>query len=721
MNVVQIFKLVRNNFLLLFLLPLLVAVAVYYFLGNQPKQYVSSAMIFTSSTSKTTAGEEAKIDFFTYNNLFDNILLLLKSRENIEETSLLLLSQHIFIEYSDSTIVTKASIDELKNHINSDLWAQLKDNYSQDSTYSNIVRYYNSEKNTPVHYLLKAHPNYSLSNISNKLTASRRATSNVLEIIYSNNDPGICKNTLDFVIQTFSKRYRELKYNENLNSISYFQDQLVIAEEKLRNSEAELKQFITEFKILNYYEQGKYLDISKLEQEQDVERAERLSKGLESNIDYLEGMFDNFEQKVKNIDDLKELQRQVINKNNELEALKLNKNSSQFQLERLENDIAELRKEIDVKSENVFSSNNSDKGLPRNDILSTWLDLNLEYEEQNVALDVMQNRSKYLDRKITEFAPLGAELKKLEREVSVNESQYLSILHGLNMAFLQKYDLETASHFKVIDRPYLPQSPVSSRRAIMVLGSYVVVWGLIFTFLVIMVLFDMRIKTLVKGQKLTRMKAIASFPKIRKSSNMTKQAILMQWISKIVKNTVVSILNSKKAKNDYLFVTINSIKKNEGKSFITKMIAESINSNYRRIALLTQDPNSLAISKEKFSNIDIYQYNTDENFISYSKVEDIVDNPSQYDCIIMELPSILSEPIPVKLINNCDYSIFILSVDRIWTIADKKAIELLYQTTNAEMGLILNRMDNDDLVQVYGSLPFKRKYFWNSNKETMSI
>ena len=720
MNVVQILKLIRKNFLLLFLLPLLVAVAVYYFLGNKPKEYVSSAMIFTSSTSKTTAGDEAKIDFFTYNNLFDNILLLLKSRENIEETSLLLLAQHIYTEYSDSTIVTNGSIDELKNHINENLWAQLKDNASSDSTYANVVKYHRDGRNTPVHYLLKAHPNYSLSNISNKLTASRRATSNVLELIYSNNDPGICKNTLDFVIQNFSKRYRELKYNENLNSISYFQDQLLLAEDKLRNSEAELKEFITEFKILNYYEQGKYLDISKLEQEQDEERARRLSKGLESNITYLEGMFENFEQKVKNIDELKELQRQIINKNNELEALQLNKNSSRFQTERLEKEIENLRDAIDLKSQNVFSSSNSDKGIPRNNILSTWLDLNLEYEEQNVALDVMQNRSRYLDRKITEFAPLGAELKKLEREVSVNENQYLSILHGLNMAFLQKYDLETATHFKVIDRPYMPQTPVASRRAIMVLGSYVVVWGLIFSFLVIMVLFDLRIKTLVKGQKLTRMKAIASFPKIRKSSHTINQDILMNWISKIAKNTVVSILNSKIPQNDYLFVTINSIKKNEGKSFITKLIAESINSNYRRIALLTQDPASLVISKEKFPNIDIYRYKTDEHFTTYSKVEDIVDNPSQYDCIMMELPSILSEPIAVKLINNCDYSIFVLSVDRIWTLADSKAINLLSQTTNAEMGLILNRMENDDLVQVYGPLPYKRNYIWNSKKEIVS-
>lgn len=720
MNLIQLLKLLKRNFLLLLFLPLAVAVSVYFFMGNSPKEYISSALIFAGSSGNKTGGDETKVDFFAYNNLFDNMILLLKSRENIEETSLMLIARHIFVEYADSTIVSKESINELKEHINSRLWNELKDVNSEDSTFSNVKNHFDKVSNSPIKYLLKAHPNYSITTINNNLTATRRASSNVMELVYTSNDPGICKNTLDFIIRTFSRRYKELKYNENQNSIYYFQDQLQIAEDKLKNSEADLKEFITQFKILNYYEQGKYLDISKLEQEQDEEHARRLAKGLESNISYLESMFDNFDQKVKNIDALKELQKQVLKKDNELESLKLNKNVGSDQLAVLEKEIEGLRDSINQKTQKVFRSSNTDKGIPRNNVIETWLKLNLQYEEQNVALDVMQSRTNYLDRKISEFAPLGAELKKLEREVSVNENQYLSILHGLNMAFLQKYDLETTSHFKVIDKPYLPQSPVPHKRSFLVTGSFMVVSGLIFSILVALALFDPRIKTLKRAQKFSKMKSIASFPKIKKKSNSIDQVILLDWISKIAKNTVVSILNSKKPHNDYEFVTINSIKKNEGKSFITKQIAEGISFNYKQIAVLTTDPDSLKIQTNLYPNIEIFKYGINEHFTAVSSIEEILPQASRFDFILMELPAIIAEPIAVKLINAADFSLFILSVDRTWTIADQKAIELLKQTTQKRMGLILNRMDKDELVNVYGSLPYHRKKSRGKNQEIVS-
>src|SRR5690606_31456307 len=111
------------------------------------------------------------------------------------------------------------------------------------------------------------------------------------------------------------------------------------------------------------------------------------------------------------------------------------------------------------------------EGVARKTMLDEWLKLKLQHEEQLQALAVMKDRKELISDKIASFAPLGAELKKLEREVSISENQYLSILQGLNQAYLQKYDLETSSYQSVIDEPNFPGKPQSTRKMVLIAGT----------------------------------------------------------------------------------------------------------------------------------------------------------------------------------------------------------------------------------------------------------
>src|SRR5690606_29742729 len=106
-----------------------------------------------------------------------------------------------------------------------------------------------------------------------------------MEVNFKSDDPGVCYYTLKYILDAFMNKYVQMKQQENMNSILYFEEQLKSAKQGLINSELQLKNFIASNQILNYYEQGKYLDIAKLEQDQDEEKAKRLASGTKSNLE----------------------------------------------------------------------------------------------------------------------------------------------------------------------------------------------------------------------------------------------------------------------------------------------------------------------------------------------------------------------------------------------------------------------------------------------------
>src|SRR5690606_35637297 len=140
MSLKQIFTLLWNNKAVLILTPLLVAALVYLLTANMSKQYESSAVVFTepkSNRGETTGGVE-RIDFYTSNNLFDNLMLLMKSRETLNEAALKLLALHLSIDHPDPYILSDKSYAELQEHIPPALKQQLAAIGDPGQTYLNL-------------------------------------------------------------------------------------------------------------------------------------------------------------------------------------------------------------------------------------------------------------------------------------------------------------------------------------------------------------------------------------------------------------------------------------------------------------------------------------------------------------------------------------------------------------------------------------------------------
>ncbi|MEX2512278.1 MAG: Wzz/FepE/Etk N-terminal domain-containing protein [Cyclobacteriaceae bacterium] len=700
MTIKQIIRLLWRNKLWIILVPILVALGIYFFTKNKPQQFESKSIIFTSpnTNSGATEGGVVRMDFYTSNNMFDNLTLIVKSRETLETVSLKLLGQHLSLPASDPKFISGKEYKELSIHISEDLWEKLAITGNAEATFQNVKNHYETIPDSPIEYLLREHPQYATTKINERLFVARKASSDMMEISYRTSDPGICYQTLIFLTEAFMERYSKMKELENMNSIKYFQDQLVMAQTKLREAEDKLKDFMTNNRILNYYEQGKYLDIAKLEQDQDEEKSKRLLSGTKSNLEEIESMFDNFDKRQLIIQKIAALQEEIVQKNLRLQGLGL-QSSQQALMTALESDIEFLKKEIQKESKELFKNSNSLQGVQRETILEEWLRLKILFEDQTQALEVMQSRKAYLSEKINEFAPLGAELNKLEREVEVNEEQYLSILHGLNMAFLTKYDLETSSSQKLIDVPYFPKIPLPSKRMILVAGSFIGAGFMVLTGVFVSFFLDRTIKSKTNAEENTGLKVAGGWINEAKLNRNIHRAKLENKQIKQFYNQIQKHL----PQEEKIIIAFYSLKPGEGKSFLIKKLIPEFQKQNRSVAFWEPSNNGEVLSSEHTFYSQEKHFSGSQDVYWKEKIAACLQ-----DVILLEFPNLEEAHLNYRLINKANIMIMVLDSSRQWNAADAEYLSSLKEMVEIPHLVWLNKMEGDELEDLNGEIPRTR-------------
>ena len=711
MTIKQIIRLLWKNKFWIILTPIFVAVGVFFLTQNLPRVYETSTLVFTNPTSDrgATDGGVIRMDFYTSNNLFDNLTLLVKSRKTIKEASLRLLAKHLSLPEQREDIIFEESYSDLKKQIPSEVWTKLAVKDDEEKTLQNIIQNLEEDKDSPIDYILREHEHYSINKIIERLSVSRKFSSDMMEIKYSTDDPGICYYTLEAIAESFMVRYSGIKEQENVNTIAYFQNQLLLAQEKLKTAEGVLKGFMTENRILNYYEQGKYLDIAKLEHEQDEERSRRLLSGTNYNLEQIEQMFENFDKRQIIIENISTIQDQIVSRRMEIQGRSAMNNQT-TQTTQLESEIRELEKEIKGLSDELFRNNNSLQGIQRETILEEWLSLKISYEEQKQALEVMKTRKAYLLEKIEEFAPLGAELKKLEREVSVNEDQYLSILHGLNMAYLQKYDLEMSSSQKLIDEPYYPKKPAASKRMLMVIGGMLGTGVSVLAIILLSFFVDTTIKSAKNASELTALPLAGGWVNEQK---MPKNVFMDELRNKQIKQFYNNLSKHLPQEGKKILMFYSHID-GEGKTFLIQNLINELQDQKRSIAYWGNKEDAATMSCETLVLDDETNPSQERSFLQ----EKIEQSPHEF--ILWELPNSIEKPINYSLINNANAVILVMSADRKWSSSDTHFHKSILEMITPPHLLWLNNMDGDELEDINGEIPRKRSFIRTKIKKILS-
>ncbi len=815
MNIIDFIRILRRHIVLLLVTPILLAALVTYLTRKPDLKFASETSLYTGIASGTSVDINKTINSLASNTSFDNLINVTKSRETQQEVAIRLLAQHLLLEKADPRYISAKNFADLKritpkyfmrfvvkntstltptsNPEVPESGKGAADTSSVSETFSfeatddsikplwlpasitlaafeqtvkNITDYMKSSDTNFVYRLLNfGHPHYSISAIS-AVKIQRVGISDLVSLKFETDDPAICQQTLEFMTQVCIKNYRIFKENRSDAVVKYFEFQLKLAASRLTVAEDKLLKFNTDNNIINYYEQSKAVAGVK----------EQLDLDLNSKKVHLAGVtaaIVRLEEKLGNQQLIQLKSSKIIELRDQLGALSYriasieNKDSISAKeiatLSELKNQSEKLKKDIQDAVSELYKYGNTTDGLPLSSTLSEWIANVIDAENSKAGLVVMTQKIIDFQKQYAIYAPAGANLKRIEREISVAEQEFLEILHGLNLAKLKMQDNELSANLKAIDPPYFPLTPTPSNRKLLIVIGGLVGFLIVLISALLMDYFDESLKNPEKAAGIIKIPLLGIFPKVLLKVQNTNFLFITNRLLEIAIQNIELYTKAGKSEKNTRTLLIFSTLGGEGKSAIAGNLAQKLKLqgkkvlvlNFSHEALLKTEttqigyrdtpaptkPTAKTKGKQRMSIIswilgypdtridfespflessekrlesgEYFVYDVNEKFYSASNYNDLLEQNSFEltfvpDYVLIELPPILYFPYPVEMVTDADIPIMVCRANRVWSNADQAALDVLMKLTDKQTHFFLNGVEIPVIETVLGDLPKKR-------------
>lgn len=718
-NLLFFVRLLLRHIALLLLIPIILASLVFYLTQDQPKVYNSKARVYTGIASGSTIElDNTKLDFRATNTAYDNLLNLIKARTTIETVGLKLFALHMSLDSANIKVISKEKYDALMKIVPDEV-KDLAVKGNIEKTFANFQELKDSNHTNFIYELINlTHPDYSIEKIVNRIKVRRILSSDFVDIEFESEDPAICQSTLLILSDVFVKLNAEIKVNQSDAVVKYFRGQLNTSTKQLRSAEDELLSFNRTHNIINYYEQTKHIASEKEHFELEYQKVHIKHYGAKAVLKTLESKIESHEKKRLSSEEIMALRNEMADINFEISMKSLGvETDSTTRIQNakdvvsLEKKASELKNKLTKQVNELYSTDYDEKTLASTDILTDWLENTILFESTKAQLKVMDLKRLEFEKLYQVFSPLGATMKRLERKIDIAEREYLSLLHSLGLAKLRQQNVELKSNLKLIEVPFFPINPKPSKRMVLVIVAGMAGFVLVTFTVLILEFLDGNINTAARAEEKIELKISSIFPIINeKSKKIDFDYLKNKAVNAISRNIILN--QFKKEKRGMPVVNMFfSTQDSEGKTFICEhLITKLCELDYNTLHV-TYDEQDFNLTKPCYQKLN---YEVSDYLYKISKIEEFdndntIEDFTFYDFIILELPSIIKNPFPVKLASTMDYTFLVTRANRAWGEADKNALTLFNEaTTGPEPSIILNGVKVLEMETIVGDIPKKR-------------
>jgi polysaccharide biosynthesis transport protein len=811
MKVIDLVRLFRKHLILLLLTPVLLASLVIFLTRKPDFKFASETKLYTGIATGSGVELDKTLSYFATNTAFDNLINIIKSRETQQEVAIRLLAQHLLLDGYDPKYISSKSYSELKritpayiytlagkNNPVSDQRSAVADLLDSDTlklkgsfSFNDLKSLTNSitlpssidpdayeltvkkltdlmagsDTNFVYRLLNFEHPHYSIKALSS-VNVQRIGNSDLIQLKYETDDPGICRQTLALLIEACIKNFKNVKENRSDAVVKYFEFQLKQAGVRLKIAEDKLLEFNKVNNIINYYEQSKA--VANVKEGLDVDYNNRRIKlaGIKAAIIRLEEKLGNQQQIQLKSSSIIEKRNQLGDVNYKIAYYEMIQNADidkDQRLVELKASAEKLKEEIRLAVGDLYSLGNTAEGLPLSTILTDWINNVIEAENLKAEIEILGERIQEFQKQYSIYAPAGANLKRIEREISVSEQEYLEILHGLNLAKLKQQDNELSSNLKIVDQPYFPLSPIPTKRKMLVMMAAFIGFVTVLMSILVLEYFDDTLRNLKKASGILKIPSAGIMPKILLKANVNNMPFIINRLLDIaIQNLEMSQNKSREGKTTKTILIFSTLTK-EGKTVLAGNLAHKFKMHGERVLVLNFSPESLLKTQNEqkgFSELpqdtlmngeapkkhrqsflrlllgysdnridtespfleqpdrylkreEYLHYNVDEKFFSVRNYEELLGINGYKlafipDLVLIELPPILNNAYPVELIANADLPLLVCRSNRVWTSADQGAIDTFARLTEHKIHFILNGVELIEIESVLGELPKNR-------------
>ena len=719
MNIIQFIRVIRKNIALLIIIPIITGVLVYFFTRNQGSTYYSETKIYSgiATSFNVETGMQNRVDYYTNGIAFDNMVNIINSRSTLEEVSMRLLATNLMLQIPDPNYISEDSYENLHKILPPAIKERVVDINSLEKTYENIKAYKDRNERNFFYKLINGdHIHYSIQALS-KLQVNRVDNSDMLKISYECNDPGICYQTLNILNEVFIKNYSGIHQNQTGEIVSYFEEQLKVAEQRLRDAEDRLQRFNMENKIINYYEQSKHIAAEKKDLELAYQQEKMAFIAANSAVKKLdEQMARKRIFKIKG-NEILSLRAKLAEITQKIVFLEIDQNTNEGkpesrQIRALRKEAESIKDELKKKVNSLYELGSTREGVSDDLLKQNWINSVIAYEEQNARVQQLGKHIEKFNQEYETFAPLGATMKKIEREISVAEREYLSLLHSLAMAKLKQQNLEVSSNTRVMDSPFFPTEPKNPGKW-KILTLMGIAAGFIITLSILLLLeyFDTTLRSPERAKKQIGLELAGALPLIQSYQDHLSPSWAEHRAIELLANHLKLKIRSSKNMTRPFTVLFFSTQKADGKSWVSERLGNYLVNFGSSIIYLDckKDKVNVDIKRPQTPAKDLNRFGIISNSSTTKEAE---EEEQTYDFVFIEIPTENIHPYIYDLATDIDLGYLICRANRSWNNSDRFIYRELVKIveSKAPPELILNGVDIDNIESILGEIPKKRSY-----------
>jgi uncharacterized protein involved in exopolysaccharide biosynthesis len=627
-----------------------------------------------------------------------NLILLITTDATVHEVSLRLFARCMMYGNvnKDNNYITAEHFRMLQNSVPTEVKALINHN-SENATYANLKAYERPSADNYVFGLTNYHQYFGINSITSRLKVVQLERSDIIDIGYSCNDPGIAYNTLDILNDVFARQYGLLRYGETNNVIKFFEREVARLYRILTNAEDDLIRYNVEKRIINYGEQTKLLsgmDATQKTTDNDLLINKTTTRAL---MNYLERQLGDRAKVIKanrdftnQVTDISRIQSRISN----LRLMSSEGGSSGIETQ---NELAKAQRMLQEASNNVkglvkdieAGNYNTETGVKASGMIDKWLEQVLKLEETKAHESTQEVMREKIDKEVLYYAPIGATIARKDRHIAFIEGNYMEMLKALNSARLRQKNLQmSTATLRVLNPPMFPMNAQPTNRMMILISAFMLTFMFTAMYFIIIELLDRTLRDRMRSERITQIPVMGCFPKesnLRyRRFNKTIADMALRQLSKALlphfeegKQNVLNLISTDAA---------------NGKSYIAQELENywiSIGLQVRRI---TYDEDYLA---------------EDSRFIMAKDIKDICPDLLPNEIAIVEYPNLDDNSIPPALLNMGTINLLVTRANRTWKDVDQKALnELNEQLKNKNsLYMYLTECQRYAVEEFVGQLP----------------
>lgn len=670
---------------------------VIYFTQFLPYSYTVESSIYAGVTNSTSV-DGSSISFTAVNSTFDNLINIAKSRGTLEKVSIRLLANALTFgeEWNDNHYIQAKHYRQLLQITPKEV-LKLVDRKSVEKTVANLTAYRKEQANNFVYAMFNRPIAFYSASALDKIEVKRAGTSDILNITYTSADPGITQKTVSILIDELIKAYEILRFKATNDVIAYFKEQVRLTKKELDKQENDLMNYCVQERVINYPEETKALAGTRYSVDNHMEDVMRQYEAATALRKMLEDKMDIRAKIIRdNTNLLNELEKVSTLNQNIMEQEIFISDKAQSTHEKLQKDRQALKKaedNIGHISDNLNEYNFSKEGVGIGSMVEEWLTACINEAKSQAELKVLLNRQRDIFEQYSHMSPIGTQVNRKQRAISIAEDNYRTQLNGLASANLRLKNIEmSTSNLQSVAPPDFPLTDNGRKRILYILIAFVGSLVFIITYFLLIELLDRTLRDPLRSKRLSGLPVIAAF---NGTSNLKFRGFL-KTCNRLAAAYSCRQLNNYMQSGQPTIINLLSMEPGEGKSYLSKYFADYWETEGIKTRIVKYG-NDFDINTKDYVNA--------QQLSDFWKKNEAEIEP---DILLIEYPAFSSATIPLAALHNSDVNLLVANACRLWRNSDDSSLKPIKEAMqDTPLFLYLNNADREVVESFTGELPPK--------------